>query len=104
MRTFERIGMVLRRSTTDWTWLRLLRSVARSIVAFMRRPCPQTCRFRFVYSERSAAWKQERRLEGAAALLLGRALVRRRREDGIDILDHAVRALLIALHDRRLSA
>jgi hypothetical protein len=27
--------MVLRRSTTDWTWLRLLRSVARSIVAFM---------------------------------------------------------------------
>ena len=32
--------MVLRRSTTDWTWPRLLRSVARSIVAFIVRPCP----------------------------------------------------------------
>jgi hypothetical protein len=29
------MGIVLRRSTTDWTWLRLLRSVARSMVAFM---------------------------------------------------------------------
>jgi hypothetical protein len=29
------MGMVLRRSTTDWTWPRLLRSVARSIVAFI---------------------------------------------------------------------
>jgi hypothetical protein len=27
--------MVLRRSTTDWTWLSPFRSVARSIVAFM---------------------------------------------------------------------
>ena len=33
--TFDRIGMVFRRSTTDWTWPRLFRSVARSIVAFM---------------------------------------------------------------------
>ena len=35
MRTFERIGMVLRRSTTDWTWERQRSSVARSMVAFM---------------------------------------------------------------------
>src|SRR3546814_4485874 len=34
--TLDRIGIVLRRSTTDWTWLRLLSSVARSMVAFMR--------------------------------------------------------------------
>src|SRR3569623_3124087 len=33
--TLDRIGMVLRRSTTDWTWLSPLSSVARSIVAFM---------------------------------------------------------------------
>ena len=33
--TLERIGIVFRRSTTDWTWPRLLRRVARSIVAFM---------------------------------------------------------------------
>jgi hypothetical protein len=32
------MGMVLRRSTTDWTWLSPLRSVARSIVAFMKIP------------------------------------------------------------------
>ena len=31
---------MLRRSTTDWTWLRLLRSVARSMVAFMSLFCP----------------------------------------------------------------
>ena len=36
--TLDRIGMVLRRSTTDWTWLSPLRSVARSIVAFMSFP------------------------------------------------------------------
>jgi hypothetical protein len=29
------MGMVLRRSTTDWTWPRLFNRVARSIVAFM---------------------------------------------------------------------
>src|SRR5213075_3200907 len=33
--TLDRIGMVFRRSTTDWTWPRLFRSVARSIVAFI---------------------------------------------------------------------
>src|SRR5687768_13380656 len=33
--TLERIGMVLRRSTTDCTWDRHRRSVARSIVAFI---------------------------------------------------------------------
>ena len=33
--TFDRIGMVFRRSTTDWTWDRQRSSVARSIVAFM---------------------------------------------------------------------
>src|SRR5262249_48343479 len=33
--TLDRIGIVFLRSTTDWTWLRLLRRVARSIVAFM---------------------------------------------------------------------
>jgi hypothetical protein len=34
--------MVLRRSTTDWTWLRLLRSVARSIVAFILPSLPRS--------------------------------------------------------------
>ena len=34
--------MVLRRSTTDWTWLRLLRSVARSIVAFIVQSLPRS--------------------------------------------------------------
>jgi hypothetical protein len=38
--TFDKIGMVLRRSTTDWTWLRQRSSVARSIVAFMIASCP----------------------------------------------------------------
>jgi hypothetical protein len=38
MRTLERIGIVFLRSTTDWTWPRLLRSVARSIVAFIGSP------------------------------------------------------------------
>ncbi len=33
--TLERIGMVLRRSTTDWTWDRLRSNVARSMVAFI---------------------------------------------------------------------
>ena len=33
--TFERMGIVLRRSTTDWTWERQRSRVARSIVAFM---------------------------------------------------------------------
>jgi hypothetical protein len=32
--------MVLRRSTTDWTWLKLFNRVARSIVAFIASPCP----------------------------------------------------------------
>src|SRR3546814_2523731 len=33
--TFDRIGMVFLRSTTDCTWPRLLSKVARSIVAFI---------------------------------------------------------------------
>ena len=36
--TLDRIGMVLRRSTTDWTWLSPFNKVARSIVAFMPFP------------------------------------------------------------------
>ena len=36
--TLDRIGMVLRRSTTDWTWPRLLSSAARSMVAFINDP------------------------------------------------------------------
>jgi hypothetical protein len=32
------MGMVLRRSTTDWTWLRLFSRVARSIVALISNP------------------------------------------------------------------
>src|SRR5215217_118049 len=110
MRTLDRIGMVFRRSTTDWTWLRLLRSVARSIVAFMRRPCPQHRGFRPVYSERSAAWKQERRSflhwsgREPQRLLLGGPRLRTRGEDRVDILDDAIRALLVAFDDRRLAA
>src|SRR5687767_7518461 len=38
MRTFERIGIVFLRSTTEWTWPSPLRRVARSIVAFMPYP------------------------------------------------------------------
>ena len=41
--TLERIGMVLRRSTTDWTWPRLFSNAARSMVAFINRPsCSQS--------------------------------------------------------------
>src|SRR5712671_2412352 len=36
--TFARIGMVLRRSTTRWTWPRDFRSSARSTVTFMGDP------------------------------------------------------------------
>jgi len=36
--TFDRIGMVLRRSTTLCTWPRAFSSAARSIVSFMSRP------------------------------------------------------------------
>ena len=35
IRTLDRMGMVLRRSTTDWTWDRHRSSFARSIVAFI---------------------------------------------------------------------
>ena len=46
--------MVLRRSTTDWTWPRLLRRVARSIVAFIASPCPfASCGAWHRYSEAS---------------------------------------------------
>src|ERR1700726_393958 len=38
IRTFARIGMVLRRSTTRWTWPRHLRSADRSTVTFMWDP------------------------------------------------------------------
>ena len=54
--TFERIGMVLRRSTTDWTWARLLRRVARSIVAFIFAPSRV---FEPRYSEAKAGRKGE---------------------------------------------
>ena len=49
IRTFDRIGIVFRRSTTLWTWPRPLRSVARSIVAFIDYPC---LRAYFVGSEK----------------------------------------------------
>ena len=39
IRTFDRIGIVFLRSTTEWTWPRPLRRVARSIVAFIDYPC-----------------------------------------------------------------
>ncbi len=38
--TFDRIGIVLRRSTTDWTWDRQRSSFARSMVAFIRAQTP----------------------------------------------------------------
>src|SRR5688572_18332775 len=38
--TFERIGIVLRRSTTDWTWDRQRSSFARSMVAFIATQTP----------------------------------------------------------------
>ena len=42
--TLDRIGMVLRRSTTDWTWPSPFNNVARSIVAFMcQLPHLPTC-------------------------------------------------------------
>src|SRR5690606_16874588 len=33
--TFDRMGMVLRRSTTDWTWARAFRTAARSTVTLI---------------------------------------------------------------------
>ena len=38
IRTLDNMGIVLRRSTTDWTWLRHFSSVARSIVALIQIP------------------------------------------------------------------
>ena len=40
IKTLERMGMVLRRSTTDCTWLRQRSRVARSMVAFIVIPYP----------------------------------------------------------------
>ena len=50
--------MVLRRSTTDWTWPRLFSSVARSIVAFMFVMPHQPTRVAHHYSEpfRARKW------------------------------------------------
>ena len=58
MRTLDKIGMVLRRSTTDWTWLRLFSRVARSIVALIQNPLvgpggQQTSRKPYFYAESS---------------------------------------------------
>jgi hypothetical protein len=38
--TFDRIGIVLRRSTTDWTWDKQRSSFARSMVAFIATQTP----------------------------------------------------------------
>src|SRR5690606_19026573 len=38
--TLDRIGIVFRRSTTDWTWERQRSSLARSMVAFIATQTP----------------------------------------------------------------
>src|SRR3954452_25575875 len=104
--TFERIGMVLRRSTTDWTWPRLFRRTARSIVAFIfYRPIIRM-RLRITIASRSAcgSGQIERRLltgllsDGGA----GRRLARQ--QDRVDVMNDAVGILLVTLGDRRLVA
>src|SRR3569623_288165 len=68
--TLDRIGMVLRRSTTDWTWLSPLSRVARSIVAFITFPRGSP-RFRPAEHQRSGAIRRvlslTRKRAGASA-------------------------------------
>jgi hypothetical protein len=54
--TFERIGMVVRRSTTFWTWLRDRNSAARSIDSFMDRAC-SSFRSRTGTVRAAASWR-----------------------------------------------
>ena len=65
--TLDRIGMVLRRSTTDWTWPRLFKRVARSIVAFMPL-MPLRDRPMNRYSEAVGPWRRGKSRRAGAAL------------------------------------
>src|SRR5947209_3530007 len=105
--TLERIGIVLRRSTTDWTWPRLFRRTARSIVAFIARKPHHPHALRITIASRTArgSGQIERRL--SAGLLPdrrpGRGLLARQ-QDRVDMMDNAVGILLVTLGDRRLVA
>src|ERR1700682_2310022 len=70
-RTFERMGIVVRRSTTLWTWPSALRRAALSIVSFMADAlkvadwtqlpsAPRTLRARSLRRDRSIAWNGRR--------------------------------------------
>src|SRR5215210_6005800 len=116
IRTFDRIGMVLRRSTTDWTWPRLFKSVARSIVAFIASKSPHPHASRFVIASRSARGSGSMAKAGSSGLIAARSqhvgrsagfltdgwlrrLVLGREQHGIDVMDDAVAELIVGLGD-----
>src|SRR3982751_1541487 len=120
--TLDRIGMVFLRSTTDWTWPRLFRSVARSIVAFIaakpHHPHGQASGYSEPFAMRkwvdaeSFIWRGEACPNARCCGLLAGFLADRRLLGGvlgrhqqrIDMVDDAVGELLVALGDRRLLA
>src|SRR4051794_39804595 len=106
--TLERIGMVLRRSTTDWTWPRLFRRTARSIVAFIARKPHHPHALRITIASRCARGSgQLRRLDLLLSGLLpdgGAGDLLAWQQHRVDVVDDAVGILLVALGDRRLVA
>src|SRR5690606_37681627 len=66
--TLERIGIVFRRSTTDWTWPRQRSRLARSIVAFIDIPYPPCA---LAKQRPKAGFARERRMS-AISLATGR--------------------------------
>src|SRR3954454_8245921 len=105
--TLDRIGMVLRRSTTDWTWPRLFRRTARSIVAFIALSPHHPHALRITIASRSARGSGMMR----AGLLpgfvpdrrLGRGLLARH-QDCVDVMDDAIGEAVVGLGDGRLVA
>src|SRR4051812_819314 len=97
--------MVFLRSTTDWTWPRLFKSVARSIVAFMRHR-PINPRGPARYSEPSGAfqWLIDA-IAGLLACLRGwRRGSLRGHEDTVEVMDDAIAERVVRLGHRRLAA
>src|ERR1700756_2591363 len=74
--TLDRIGIVLRRSTTDCTWPRLFSRTARSIVAFIapKPHHPRTLRHGYSEPFRARKWSVERRCDAEAKALLASPL------------------------------
>src|SRR4051812_26638113 len=107
--TLERMGMVLRRSTTDWTWPRLFRRVARSIVAFIVQSPLIHARHASFIASRSARGSGMIGREGAYPALAGFIADRGRlglslagHQHRIDMVDDAVGELVVGLGDGRL--